>query len=141
MALFSITRRTVDGTIAAPALEVISNGAQVRIKEITITLAAATVSEFGIGIAAAKGITPTTPKTLIAEDGSAGTSKLSTAVAWATAPTVPAGYFRRTQLAAAVGSTVTYTFPDGLILASGNSLVVWNITATGVADITIVSQE
>jgi hypothetical protein len=65
------------------------------------------------------------------------------AVAFGTAPTVPANFFRRFSLAALVGAAVVYTFPRGLTLAAaGAAICAWNITAnSAVVDIHFVVDE
>jgi hypothetical protein len=65
------------------------------------------------------------------------------AVAFGTAPTVPAQFFRKFSLAALVGAAVVYTFPRGIVLpAGGQALVAWNITAnSAVVDIHAVVDE
>jgi hypothetical protein len=44
-------------------------------------------------------------------------------------------------LAAAVGTGIIFTFPKGLYIAASASLVIWNITATGVSDIHVVIED
>lgn len=139
MPIYSISNRTTNVTIANPCLEIIAGAAaRPRIMEIGIFMAAATESVFGIGRPAAIGITPTTPVTLLAEDNGDPAGEVTTALAWATPPTVPASFFRRISLAAAVGTGVIFTFPKGLYIPAAGSIVIWNITATGVIDIHVV---
>jgi hypothetical protein len=141
MAIYSIARRTTNVTIANPCIEIIA-GADVRIKilEISIILAGATASTFGIGRPAAIGITPTTPVTLLPEDIIDPATLVTTALAWATPPTVPAHFMRRCTLAAAVGAGIVFPFPKGLYIEAEKSVVVWNITTTDVADINVVCE-
>jgi len=140
MGIYSIANRTSNVTIANPCIEIYSAAtARARIMEIGIFMAAATASVFGIGRAAAIGITPTTPVTMLAEEVADPAGLVYTALAWATPPTVPANFFRRVSLAAAVGTGIIFTFPRGLsITPATGSIVVWNITATGVSDIHVV---
>lgn len=140
MAINSITRRTSDGTAAAAALEIYTSARNVSIKSIQISLAAATASTFGIGIAAAQGVTPTAPVALLSEDRTRAASATSTAVAWGTGPTVPAQFYRKVYFAATIGLSQKFTF-DGLALNVGESLVVWNVGTNGVADVEIVVSE
>jgi len=137
--IYSIARRTTNVTIANPCIEIIA-GASVRprVMEIGIFLAGATASTFGIGRPAAIGVTPTSPVTLLAEETADPTGAVTTALAWATPPTVPANFFRRVTLAAAIGTGIIFTFPKGISIAASYSLVVWNITTTDVADIYVV---
>ena len=139
MPIYSLSNRTTNVTIANPCLEIIAGAAaRPRIMEIGIFMAAATESVFGIGRPAAIGITPTTPVTMLAEDNGDPAGEVTTALAWATPPTVPTAFFRRISLAAAVGTGVIFTFPKGLYIPAAGAIVVWNITATGISDIHIV---
>jgi len=142
MGIYSLSNRTTNVTIANPCIEIIAGAAcRPRIHEIGIFMAAATASVFGIGRPAVLGVTPTTPVTLLAEDVADPAGEVTTALAWATPPTVPVSFFRRVSLAAAVGTGIIFTFPKGLYIAAGASLVVWNITGTGVSDIHVVIED
>ena len=141
MSKYSIGNRTTNTTTANPALEVIAPAAGTRVTSITITLADATASVFGIGRAAAVGVTPTAPVVLVKHDSGRPTTLTTTALAWATAPTVPAAFIARTNLPATIGASVTLEFPEGITLATGESLVLWNLSTTGAADVTVCTEE
>ena len=141
MGKYSIGNRTTNTTTAAAALEVIAPATGTRVTAITITLAAATASAFGIGKAAAVGVTPTTPAVLAKHDAGRPDTLTATALAWATLPTVPTVFFARTNLPATAGATVTLSFPEGITLATGESLVVWNLSTTGAADVNVTVEE
>lgn len=137
----SIGRRTSDGTAGAAALEILAGARGLNIRAITVTLAAATASSFGLGRPAAKGITPTTPVASLLEDGSLSDTVLTqTAIAWGTGPTVPAQFLRRFGFPNVIGSYVHYNFTS-LYLPPNASLVLWNIGTNGIADVTIVCDE
>ena len=140
MAIYSLAVRTTNVTIANPCLEIRSGtGERPRIFEIGITINAATASVFDLGRPAAIGITPTTPVDLLQEDpADVTTTTVETALAWATAPTVPTAFLRRVSLPATIGSGIVWSFPAGLVIPVSSSLVVWNITAVSVADIWVV---
>ncbi len=141
MPIYSVARRTSNVTIANPCIEIIAGATyRVKILEISIIMAAATASEFGIGRPAAIGITPTTPVTFLAEDPLEAAATITCALAWATPPTVPANYFRRCSLAAAVGAGIVFPFPKGLYITASSSIIVWNISATGVSDINVICE-
>jgi hypothetical protein len=106
-----------------------------------IFLAAATASTFGIGRPQAIGVTPTSPVAFEAEDSADGTPGTQVATAWGTGPTVPLKFFRRIALPATIGTGVIWTFPKGLVIPLSGSVVVWNITATGVVDAYAVIDE
>jgi hypothetical protein len=141
MSKYSIGNRTTNTTTANPTIEVIAPAAGTKVTAVTITLAAATASAFGIGRAAAVGITPTSPAVLVKHDAGRPDTLTATALAWATPPTIPATFIARTNLPATIGATATLSFPDGISLATGESLVVWNLGATGVSDINVTVDE
>jgi hypothetical protein len=99
---------------------------RVRVVEIGLTPQAATLTPIGIGYAAAQGITPTAPVTLLSESDNS-TTTITTALAWATPPTVPTYFYRRCTLPAVVGFSIVWTWPIGygLVLNPSTSLVVW----------------
>lgn len=136
----SIARRTVDGTIATAAYELIAHSTKgCVLREMLVTLAAATASAYGLGRPAAKGVTPTSPVALLPEDG--GILQTSTAVAWGTGPTVPTQFFRRVSFPATISSSILWTFANGLYIPAGGTLVLWNIAANGVVDVSVEVDE
>lgn len=143
MGIYSFAGRTSNVAIANATFEIRAGatGPRPRILEVGIFLAAATASAFGIGRPQAIGITPTSPQTILAEDPAEGSSLTQVAGAWGTGPTVPLNFLRRISLPATIGTGVIWTFPKGLVIPLSGSIVVWNITATGVADAYIVIDE
>lgn len=141
MPRYSLGNRTSNVTLAAAALEIIAPAGGTRIMGIEITMAAATASVFGIGKAAAIGVTPTSPVALVSEDSGRPATLTTTALAWATPPTVPAKFIRRVNLPATIGANVKVVFDTGVTLASGESLVLWNITLNGVSDVNVICEE
>ena len=142
MAIYSLATRTTNVTIANACLEIRTAATdRARLMEIGIFLAAATASTFAIGRPAAIGITPTSPVTVLPEEPGDPAGTVQTALAWATGPTAPVQFLRRISLPATIGTGVIWTFPKGLVIPVSSSLVVWNVTATGVADIYIVVDE
>jgi hypothetical protein len=138
----SITRRTSDGTIAAAAYELIAPAARgIMLYEMMVTLASAATSTFGLGRPAAKGLVPTGPVTLLLESGTDAPSQTGTAIAWGTGPTVPANFFRRVSFPATIASFILWTFPKGIFIRAGETVVLWNIAASGVADVSAVIEE
>lgn len=138
----SITRRTTDGTIAAANFELIApTDYGIILREMMVTLASAATSTFGLGRPAAKGITPTTPVALLSEEAKSYTGKTTTAVAWGTGPTVPAQFFRRVSFPATISSNILWVFSGGIYIPAGKSIILWNIAASGVADVTVVVDE
>lgn len=105
------------------------------VREIGISLGAATASTFGLGRPAAIGVTPTTPITLLAEDAASPVGTGTTAIAWGTAPTITSiNPFRRITLPAMIGAAVIWTFSGvGLVIPASGSLILWNIAASAAA--------
>ena len=142
MAIYSLANRTTATGSAAANLEIRAAAAnRPRLLETGIWLNAATQSPMGIGRPQAIGITPTSPVTVLQEDPGDSTGLTQTALAWGTGPTVPLNFFRRVNIAAAIGAGVVLTFPRGIVIAAAGSLVVWNIAAVSVADIHVVVDE
>ncbi|MDI9847382.1 hypothetical protein QM467_04815 [Rhodoblastus sp. 17X3] len=143
MAIYSLANRTTVTTTGAANLEIIAaSGVGFRLLEVGITINAATASAFGLGVPAAKGITPTSPVTVLAEDQNNTTAgNTQTALAWGTAPTVPAAFFRRVSLPATIGAGIIWTFPRGIMVPKNTSLVLWNLSAVAAADVWVVLDE
>jgi hypothetical protein len=140
MAVYALANRTSSGTTAAAALEVRTTSTKTaKLLVAELFLAAATASTYGIGRAAAIGVTPTSPQTVLAED--VGTGTVTTALAWATPPTVPANFFKRIAFPATIGVGVIWTFPRGITIPVSNSLVYWNLATNGVIDANIEVEE
>lgn len=142
MARYTLSVRTSNVTIANACFELRTTATQrIRIMEIGITLAAAAASTFGLGRPAAIGVTPTSPVTVLPEDPADATGASTTALAWGTGPTAPTAFLRRIGLPATIGAGIIWQWQNGLIVPVSSSMVLWNITATGVADLYIVVDE
>lgn len=143
MALYSIANRTLSGAAGTPALEIIAAaGAGFKLREIGILQGNATSSVYGLGVPAAKGITPTSPITVLPEVGwAAAAGNTTTAVAWGTAPTAPVNFYRRVPLSATMGSGIICTFLQGLVVLKNTTLVLWNLGANSVVDVWLVCEE
>jgi len=142
MAIFSLANRTSAAGSTVASLEVRAAAAnRPRLLEMGIWLNAATQSPIGLGRPQAIGITPTSPVTVLAEDPAESTGLTQTALAWGTGPTVPLNFFRRLNIAAAIGAGVLLTFPRGIVIPAAGSLVNWNIAAVSVYDCHIVVDE
>lgn len=140
----SLARRTSSGTNATPAYELIAppqKGCYVR--EILVTLAAATASTYGLGRPAAIGIGPTTPVAVLSEEGGqAEEYQTTTAVAWGTtAPTAPVQFFRRVSFPNVISSSILWVFEHGLYIPAAGTIVLWNLASNGVVDVTAVVDE
>ncbi len=135
----SISVRTTNVTVANACAEIISSATgTIRVTEIDIFMAGPAGATFGIGYPAAAGITPTTPVTLLLHDMDDQAAMGTVAVAWGTGPTVPANFLYRVGVPASTGSFISIQIPEGIVLETGDTLVVWNITTSDVADITFI---
>jgi hypothetical protein len=142
MAIYSLANRTSNVTTTQASFELRAPAAaRARLMEIGIWLNAATQSPIGIGRPQAIGATPTSPINVLAEDPNDATGGSTTALAWGTPPTVPLNYFRRFNIAGAIGAGIIATFPRGLVNAAGGSVVLWNIAAVSLYDVHVVVDE
>jgi hypothetical protein len=144
MALYTHAARTSNVTTGAACWELRSSATdRVRVREIGITLAAATASSFGLGRPAAIGVTPTSPVTVVAEDTGEPTGTAQTALAWGTGPTIPAVFLRRIGFPATIGSGIIWSWWNGpgLLIPVSSSLILWNLATNGVSDVYVVLDE
>jgi hypothetical protein len=118
----------------------------IRVREVQVVIAAATASSFGLGIAGAQGVTPTSP--VVLQNGNSYNPETldafvaACAVAWgSTKPTAPTQYFDRFTLRAEIGAGIVLPFPEGLIVKKGESLVLMNLVAGSVADVRVIAEE
>jgi len=143
--IYTRADRTTNGTINQAALEIIAGARGCYLRALSLTLNAATASVFGIGRPAAAGITPTTPAALQSQGVAGDVSMARIALAWGTSPTAPTYYHGRVSLAAAVGAAWTWPSNAGQIqkiwIPPTTTLVLFNITATSVADVSIEIEE
>ena len=141
MALYSIGVRTSGAASGTAAWEIRTGAQRIYIMELGLSLAAATASTYGFGRPAAIGVTPTSPVIPPPEDPANGAAVCSSALAWATGPTVPAIFMRRIGLPATIGGGVIWTFPRGVVVAPSSSIVLWNLAANSVVDAYAVIEE
>lgn len=138
---YALGSRTSNVTTGNAAYELIAGTlAGCRLVEFGITLTVATLSSFGIGFPAAKGITPTSPVTFLPEDAAtlAPGTLPSAALAWGTGPTIPAQFYRR----ATFTGGITWTFGrSGLAIPANLTFIVWNLSTTQIADVWAVVEQ
>jgi hypothetical protein len=130
MAIYSLSLISTVGTSAAPSWD--CKGAansNPRVMELGVSNGAATAMTYGWGRSAN---TPTqTSPVLVQAEGLEAVGLTGCAVAWSTAPTIPAQFFRRYYGPATIGAGIFFTFPRGISLAAaGASLVQWNLAAS-----------
>lgn len=141
MAISSCAVRTTNTTITQAAVEVRTNSAlRPKILEVSFVSTATTAQSIGLGRPAAIGVTPTTTSFTM-DDSAEPASILTAATAWGTSPTAPTIFHRRWNCTNLIGMGVIWTFPRGLIIPVSSSIVIWNITATALADVHVVADE
>jgi hypothetical protein len=131
MAIYSLSTTTTVTTTTAPSWDVKAAASNdPALMELGAINGAATACTYQYGRSSNTPV-QTSPVTVLAEDVDRPTGLTTCAVAWSTAPTVPANFFRRAFLPATIGAGIIFTFPRGLILpAGGASLVQWNGAAS-----------
>lgn len=145
MALYALSQRTVNNSTATCAWEIRStagNKPKVLQMEMTQNAAGTSPNVYGIGRPGVIGVTPTTPQTFVDEnDGNAPTGLTTAAVAWGTAPTVPANFNRRYSLTNTAGSGFIGLFPAGFGIPVSNSVIIWIINNGAVGDASAIVSE
>lgn len=142
MAIGSIGVRTQNLTITQSSLEIRTTAAvRATVLEVSLIQATATAQSLGLGRPQALGVTPGTTSTFQREEPGAPVCVTTTALTWATSPTVPLVFFRRWNSAATIGVGMMWLFPRGLVIPVSGSLVLWNITTALACDVNIVLDE
>lgn len=142
MAIGSIGVRTQNLTITQACLEIRTTAAvRATLLEISIIQATGTAQSLGLGRPQALGVTPGTTSTFQRDEPGAPACVTTTALTWATSPTVPLVFFRRWNGSATIGVGIIWTFPRGLVIPVSASLVVWNITTAVACDINVALDE
>lgn len=143
MAIYSLSLNTTVTTNGAASWDVKAAATnEPAIMEIGAINGAATACTYGYG-RSANTPTQTSPVLLQAEDEGRPAAVTGCAVAWSTAPTAPAQFFRRAFLPATIGAGIIFTFPRGIVLASSSaSLVQWNnATSSALVSVHVVADE
>jgi hypothetical protein len=139
VAIYSCSVTTSNTTSGNAALELIalSTSDRIMLMEVVLTLVNGANSIFALGQPAVKGINPSI-STSSAEDFAALPGTAAIALSWATGPTAPTQFFRRSQPTNAVGGTIGWTFSRGVVIPPTKSIVIWNVTTndTTVAELT-----
>lgn len=142
MAIFSLAQRTTATTSGAQVIELIAGANNAySLKEVGLTIAAATASVVGLGQPAAKGTTPTSVVLLAEDQGNTTTGASSSAISWSTAPTIPTNFSRRVSLPATIGCGIVWTFPRGINVLKTVTQVLTTIIASSAMDVWWVVDE
>jgi hypothetical protein len=93
---------------------------------------------YGLGRPAAIGVAPVTSTYALDEVDNTGINALANiAVAWGTAPTVPANFFRRATVNNVIGAGMMWVFPRGILINISTSVVLWIILTNTPAQVDI----
>lgn len=135
MSLASLGIRTSNVTIANANVELRTTaGVTCRVLEHSMIQLTGTAGSYGFGRPAAQGVTPGTISTFQRDDSSLPVAVTTLNLTWATSPTAPTNYHRRTNTAATIGVGIVWSFPAGLVVPVSSSLVSFNITAAVALD-------
>ena len=146
MAIYSVAAK-ITGSTTGPLLEIYTGSSPAmacKVMEVGISQNAGTASEYGFGVPAAIGITRAGTSLFQQEQSTTdAASKTNIATSWGTPPTVPTIALRRFSSSATVGAGMIWTFPRGVMLASGGAsgLVIWAYTTFPTCDVWVVIDE
>ncbi len=143
MSLYQLGSRTSNVTTGAACWELRSGASRpLYVREVKVFMAAATASTFGLGRPAAIGVTPTSPVTVLPVNTDDATGTGQVALAWATGPTIPTNFFERFSLVNQIGAGIILAWPNlPLVVPVSSSVILWNISATGVSDVAVSLEE
>lgn len=129
MSVYSLSLLGGVPTSNLPAMDLQSEGSSSKILEVTVSNNTAVASGiFGLGRAGnGSSAVQLAPTYLLSEGDLSVSVTTSCATAWTVVPTVPAQMFRRVTTLAGLNAGAIWTFPRGLRLDNGFSMVVWNI--------------
>lgn len=134
MAIYSLGQKTTTFTSSQASWELRTAANRCRVLELGMVSYTATIQDIGLGVPAARGITPVNVL-FQAEDFAEIASVTNASLSWATSPTAPTSnlYFRRWAAPATIGAGMVWTFPRGLTVPINASLELFNIV-TAVAN-------
>jgi hypothetical protein len=141
MAKYSIAVETSATGSAAPAADIETTSTQILfLTEINISMKGSAGGVFGIGRPANDGSVVQTSSTAVLPHDVADNVPLggTAATTWSTAPTVPGAFLYRINVPASSGSNYNIQIPEGIKIKPSNGIVLWNITATDVAEVTFI---
>ena len=145
MSRFSQAFRT-SATAPGSVLELIGPTSRyARLVELGVSVASQVAASFGLGYAAAQGLTPTTPTTFLSESQDTSACTIQGALAWATAPAAPgnAYYYRRGNIPLGSTDPVVWTWASGsgLWLLPSTSLALYLFATGPVMDVWAVFEQ
>jgi hypothetical protein len=128
MAIYSLARVTASTPANNPAIQLIASATEeLRLLELGIFMTTANLLDFGLGRPSSPG-SPSGLATVLGEekDTPVGTAQLC--ISWSALPGIPANFFRRTAVTNIIGAGLTWTFPFGLRIPAGDSIVLWKFS-------------
>jgi len=115
----------------------------VKIYDMSIQIGVATLSELGLGLAAAAGTqSGGVPPLNTVLGGTAGSCTIATA--WSASPTVPTNYVKGGALGGTIGNMIYWNWVDGLEVPVSSELVLWNVgsgSASSIMSIDVTLEE
>lgn len=143
MSVYSLSVLTTNVTTGNACLEILTAaGERAYVRELGLTLNAATASTFGLGRPAAIGVTPTSPITFLAQENTTDVALTKMATAWGTGPTIPANFLRRISLPATIGAGIVWPFgPREFVIPVSASIILWNLSAVSAINVWAVIEE
>ena len=144
MAIYSFSAKTTIATAANACLEVLTSSTnRITILEIQINQSTTTISNIGLGFPAAIGVGAAGTVVGQAEDPGDTASKTNVAFStYATSrPTAPTNFLRTCDITGTIGCELTWTFVNGLMVPTSNSIVLWNISAISAMYVTVIWDE
>ena len=136
---YTLAVRTTGTASGSAALEIIAGATSIIVVSIEIFTSAATASQFGIGRPNAKGVNPTSPVTFLSQVDGTTTSQATIALAWGTGPTLPPKFAHKGVVPAAIGGRLFFSVSQPL--ATGSTIVLWNLALNSACDANIVISE
>ena len=136
--------RTSSGVAAEPSWEIMvaATPGEAIIREITITLAAATASTIGLGFPQAIGVTPASAVDFVPvnQGVTMPTNAVTSALAWGTKPTIPTAFLKRVAFPGTIGTGIVWEFAgdEGIVITPAKTVILWNLATNAVIDATAV---
>lgn len=122
----------------SPSFELLGNSNERTIVlEVGITLESAATSQFGLGFTTTRGQGPTLLVSSVEDITQPADNEPTMATAWTTPPLIPTTFLRQATISN-IGDVIIWTWTKGLVIPVSTSLVLWNLTAIGNANISVL---
>ena len=145
MATSSLALRTTQTTVGTPSWELrAGSAARPHILELSFVSAVTTAAAWSIGLGRPASFAPVNQvgNSFIMDDPTEAPSQNVAYVNWVSSPTSPSFFLRRSSfISVVVGTGVIWTFPRGLPMPIGGSMVIWNITTVSQGDVSCSMDE